>query len=90
MNAPRRRSIDWPLIVQVALVLVLLVLGFLLYWQPALEGRLTPRWWHWVPLAALLFGVAQLHTSRRRLKKRAELRRAIREEVDSLLDTTRG
>ena len=71
------------LLLEVVLVLLLVALGIALYLRPAAEGFLEARWWYWIVLAMLLFGVAGLQTWRRRKQRRQELHRSIREDPPS-------
>jgi hypothetical protein len=66
-------------LLQIGLILLLLGLGVILYWRPAADGLLAPRWWHWVVLAAIFFSVVGLVARRRRLRSRRALRAGLDE-----------
>lgn len=86
MQTPRTTDrTDRSLLVEVVLILGLLVLALFLYWRPAADGVLAPRWWHWLALGTLFFAIAWLHTWRRRRLGHKALHRVIREESAQLV-----
>jgi hypothetical protein len=73
---------DWQLLLEIGLVLVLIGLGINLFFRPAAEGILSPRWWHWLLLGGLFFGVVGLRTLRRKGRSQRDLHETIRRESD--------
>jgi hypothetical protein len=73
-------KVQWGLLVQVVLILALLGLGVVLYWRPASDGLLAPRWWHWVVLFVLFIVVVGMGTYRRRRRAHTELHSTLREQ----------
>jgi hypothetical protein len=68
------RSFDPLLLAEVVLVLVLIGLGVVFYLRPAANNLPDTRWWQWVLLAALFFGVVALDGYRRTRGSRRALR----------------
>jgi len=81
---------DRATLIEVVLVLALIALGLLLYWRPALEGALAPRWWHWVVLGSLFFATVGFHSWRRNRRNRLALRQVIRDEAVSRKGSDEG
>lgn len=81
MEPARERRTSRMLVLEVGLILVLIGLGIVLYWRPAAEGMLAPRWWHWVLLAGIFFSVVGLETRRRKRRAHEALHEAIRDEA---------
>jgi hypothetical protein len=75
---PMLKRVDWPLLLEVVLVFVLIGLGVLLYWGPAAEGTLNPRWWHAVVLTVVFFAILGLAAHRRRRRRRTTLHQTLR------------
>jgi len=82
VDRPPPPRTDRVLLIEAGLVLLLAALGIVLYWRPAAEGFLDPRWWHWMLLAGLFFGIVWLDRWRRQRRTRAALRETLQEERD--------
>ncbi len=72
--------IDRPLLLEIGLILLLIAVGTVLFLRPAATESLSPRWWHWLVLALLFFGVVGLHTWRAKHRSQRMLREVIRED----------
>ena len=70
---------NWIVLVELGLVVLLMGLGAAIYWVPVAGSALTPRWWHAVVLAALFFLLIGLDTWRRRHRRHAALHQALRD-----------
>jgi hypothetical protein len=81
MAESRRPKLDRLLLGQIALILLLIGLSLVLYVRPAGLGTLSPRWWHWLLLAGLFFGVLWLHALRRRTRAHRDLHETIRRDA---------
>lgn len=80
MSSTTGSGTDRGLLLEVGLGLILFVLGVVLFFQPAAEGPLSPRWWHWLVLGVLFFALVGVHTFRRKQRRHRGLHEAIREE----------
>ena len=69
------------LLLEIALVLLLIGFGAVLYLRPASQGLFSPPWWRSVALGVLFFGVVGLHTWRRRRRSHTALHQVIREDA---------
>jgi len=72
------RSFDPFLLAEVVLVLVLIGLSVVFYLRPAADHLPDARWWQWMLLGALFFGVLGLDGYRRRRGSRRALRDTLR------------
>ncbi|MEX2571855.1 MAG: hypothetical protein WD737_11205 [Gemmatimonadota bacterium] len=80
MSERTSNGTDRALLTEILLIAGLFATAVYLYWQPAADGALSPRWWHWMVLGLLFFGVVGFHMWRRRRGSRQALRESIREE----------
>jgi hypothetical protein len=81
MALPTKERTEKALLIEIVLVLTLVVGGVVFYWSPVAAGELIPRWWHWVVLGLLFFGIAALHTWRSRRRSHRVLHQVIREDA---------
>jgi hypothetical protein len=72
------RSFDPLLLAEVVLVLVLIGLGLAFYLRPAATYLPAARWWQWMLLGVLFFGVLALDGYRRKRGSRRALRDTLR------------
>lgn len=80
MERGRAGRVNRPLLVQAVLIIALIGLGTVFYFQPAATDALAPRWWHWLVLGGLFFLIVALHTWRMKHRSRETLREVIRED----------
>jgi type VI protein secretion system component VasK len=83
MVEPTKFRPEKALLLEIVLVAVLIAGGAFLYWGPVASGELTPRWWHWLTLGVLFFGILALHTWRAKHRGQRALHRTIREDAAS-------
>ena len=82
MRKTENRGGRGALLAEIGLILLLIVLAMVLYFQPAAEGALNPRWWHWLVLGILFFAAVGLATWRRQRQSHHALHQTIRESSD--------
>jgi hypothetical protein len=81
-----KRRTDRMLLLELGLVLLLIGLSVEFFWRSAAANFIGARWWQWVTLVALFFGILLLHQWRRRRHMHAGLHQAIREDASGMGD----
>ena len=73
------RHIDWIMLFELGLAALLVGLGVSIYWGPAADGVLAPRWWHGILLGLLFFLLVGIDSWRRRHRGHTSLHRVLRD-----------